>query len=299
MTSICNKCNVSKQLSEFYFRKDSGKYRADCKTCFNLQKEKGRRENIAKNASGRKGVTITEKQCTCCKKTKTITEFSIKKDSKSGVYSYCLECTRKKDRARVKPVKKYGKDDIKCCTKCRVSKNLLENYRTKPGTSDGYSNICKSCEIVYSKSVSKHAYLNKKLRLNTDIQFKIAENLRARIRAVLGDIKIIKPKTEILIGCKLDDFIKHLTNQFYSEITMDNYGEVWHLDHIVPCDWFNLVDTEHMNACTHYTNIQPLLIADNLNKSNRLEWIHPENGYRITFLRLVFSNFLELPDLVN
>lgn len=34
MAKICTKCGKEKPLSEFYFRKDSGKYRNECKECF-------------------------------------------------------------------------------------------------------------------------------------------------------------------------------------------------------------------------------------------------------------------------
>lgn len=34
MTKICKTCNIEKDLNEFYFRKDSRKYREECKRCF-------------------------------------------------------------------------------------------------------------------------------------------------------------------------------------------------------------------------------------------------------------------------
>ncbi len=36
----CNKCNIEKDLTEFYFRKDSNRYRPSCKTCI----QEGRKE---------------------------------------------------------------------------------------------------------------------------------------------------------------------------------------------------------------------------------------------------------------
>lgn len=36
---ICTKCNISKDIKEFYFRKDFGKYRNECKLCFNNAKK--------------------------------------------------------------------------------------------------------------------------------------------------------------------------------------------------------------------------------------------------------------------
>lgn len=38
----------------------------------------------------------------------------------------------------------------------------------------------------------------------------------------------------------------------------DNHGEIWEIDHIKPCDSFNLTDIEQQKQCFHYTNTQPL-----------------------------------------
>ena len=84
----------------------------------------------------------------------------------------------------------------------------------------------------------------------------------------------------------------------YDKITLDNYGTIWHLDHIIPCDWFDLTDINQLKACTHYTNLQTLLINDNSVKSNKLDWIHPKSGYQITFLRLIYNKFITLPKLI-
>jgi hypothetical protein len=134
--------------------------------------------------------------------------------------------------------------------------------------------------------------------LVTNIQYKLSENIRARLRILLGNIKIKKPNTEKLIDCSLDDFTKHLNKLFYKDISFDNYGTTWHLDHIIPCYWFDLTDINQLKACTHYTNLQPLLINDNSVKSNKLDWVHPKSGYKITFLRLIYNKFIKLPKFI-
>jgi hypothetical protein len=44
----CKKCGKNKEEKEFYFRNDIGKYRKECKECFNKTKRKHRKENIEK-----------------------------------------------------------------------------------------------------------------------------------------------------------------------------------------------------------------------------------------------------------
>jgi hypothetical protein len=299
MSQKCSICKIDKQLSEFYIRSETGNYRKDCKECLGKRKIELRKKNTIINKEKLKTIDKTQiNKCTICNKEKKLSDFSIHKGTSSGFYSWCLVCSRKKDNNRKKIRKDYIEIDIKNCNQCNTIKTVLKNFSKKIGTRDGYSNICKDCDKKYRKSVAKELYQKKKHKLVTNIQYKLSENIRARLRILLGNIKIKKPKTEKLIDCNLDDFTKHLNKLFYKDISFDNYGTTWHLDHIIPCDWFNLTEIDQLKACTHYTNLQPLLINDNSVKSNRLDWIHPKSGYKITFLRLIYNKFIKLPKLI-
>ena len=85
MFQTCAKCFVTKELSSnFYFRNDNQKFRSNCKEC--IQKSKTLlRDKITKN------VDLSQtKTCTVCNENKQLSQFSIKKDSVSGFYSWCL-----------------------------------------------------------------------------------------------------------------------------------------------------------------------------------------------------------------
>lgn len=45
----CKSCNETKDESSFYFRKDSGKFRFECKTCWCAKTDIRRRENVEKS----------------------------------------------------------------------------------------------------------------------------------------------------------------------------------------------------------------------------------------------------------
>lgn len=238
----------------------------------NEDKKKHRQKIIIENNKNLENVDKTHtKTCSLCNIEKELNQFSICKGNKSGFYS-CLICSRKKDNTRKKITKEYNNTDTKKCNQCNKTKCVLKNFSLKNGTNDGYSNICKECIGIYRKNNAKIFYEKKKEKLNTNLQFKMSENIRARIRTALGDKKVIKPKTEKLIGCTLKEFIKHLHTRFYDIISLENYGDVWHLDHIIPCDWFDLTDIKQIKACCHYTNLQPLLIRHNAIKYNKLYW---------------------------
>ncbi len=90
-------------------------------------------------------------------------------------------------------------------------------------------------------------------------------------RAGLGkDIitgKLLTKQCLELLGCAIDKVVKHIEAQFEEGMAWDNYGYYsWHIDHIKPCDAFDLTDPAQRAECFHYTNLQPLWAEDNLAK---------------------------------
>jgi hypothetical protein len=69
------------------------------------------------------------------------------------------------------------------------------------------------------------------------------------------------------LGCDLQWLVAWLEVQFQPGMTWDNYGPIWHVDHIRPCASFNLTDPDQQQLCFHWTNLQPLFAEENLRKS--------------------------------
>lgn len=88
--------------------------------------------------------------------------------------------------------------------------------------------------------------------------------------AVSGRVKSLH--TEELIGCSMEYLRQHLEGQFTEGMAWDNYGKSgWHVDHIIPLSYFDLMDPEQQKRAWHYTNLQPLWAVDNLKKNNKIE----------------------------
>lgn len=73
-----------------------------------------------------------------------------------------------------------------------------------------------------------------------------------------------------LIGCSIEDFWIYLESKFEPGMTRENYGKVWHIDHIMPCAIFDLTKPEHQKRCFHFSNLQPLFAEDNRRKSDKI-----------------------------
>jgi hypothetical protein len=104
-------------------------------------------------------------------------------------------------------------------------------------------------------------------RRKTDINFKLAKNIKNRIKMALKcnykAKRIVK-----LIGCSIKFLKNYIESQFKKGMSWKNYGK-WHIDHIRPCCTFNLSKPNEQRKCFHYTNLQPLWAKENLSKGRK------------------------------
>lgn len=102
--------------------------------------------------------------------------------------------------------------------------------------------------------------------------FLLKTNTRKLIRKSFDRKGFIKnSKTETILGCSYDCFIKHLLNTY-----KNNYGYEWdgkekvHIDHIKPLK-FAKTEEEVIELC-YYSNLQLLKEKDNLEKGSKIDW---------------------------
>lgn len=147
------------------------------------------------------------------------------------------------------------KSDTKICTICLKKKSLLE---FSPHTT-AYLGVNSQCKICRAKHES--------YRKRTDQNYRLIHGIRNRIRiAIKKNVK--HGKSLELLGCSIPFLKEYIQKQFKPGMTWENHGHTtWHLDHIKPCNSFDLSKPEAQRVCFHYTNLQPLWARDNLSKS--------------------------------
>ena len=78
-----------------------------------------------------------------------------------------------------------------------------------------------------------------------------------------------------LVGCShsfLKDWIQF---QLYDNMTMENYGKIWTLDHTIPISSFNLSNENEKRKCFFWCNLRPMYAKDNIAKSNKIDmWLY-------------------------
>jgi hypothetical protein len=105
-------------------------------------------------------------------------------------------------------------------------------------------------------------------RYKNNIQFKLGHNLRGRIQQAVKKQNTKKAeRAEKLIGCTIEYFKQYLESLWQPGMCWENYKyDGWHIDHIKPCNTFDLTSSEQQKHCFHYTNLRPLWAKDNLSR---------------------------------
>lgn len=109
---------------------------------------------------------------------------------------------------------------------------------------------------------------NKKQR-SINPEFKCLCAMRSGFRQFLKQKGCTKTsRTMAIIGCTPQQLRDHLESQFVRGITWENYGKVWHIDHIVPVSHFGISEDEIARAW-NWQNLRPLSARRNMSEGNR------------------------------
>ena len=91
-------------------------------------------------------------------------------------------------------------------------------------------------------------------------------NCRRRIWNSLNSrgLKRVQPVGELL-GCDKYELLAYFENSWYLGMDLTQY---WVIDHVTPLHKFDLTCLKARKKAFHYTNLQPLLVSDHINKTS-------------------------------
>lgn len=213
------------------------------------------------------------KKCYKCKLTKPLNCFGKLTKSKDGLRYDCKKCRneyriKNKESIKIKQKKYYDKNKIKLSLKHKIyreeNKYSISIQRKKYREKNKERIKTKYTSLSYKK---KRNELNKKRRKN-DIQFRVSQTLKSKIHKMI-DGKKLSIKSKKLIGCNKIDLIKWLEYQFDSNMSWDNYGSYWHIDHVLAVNMFDMKNKKDIHICFNWKNLQPMKAFDNQSKSNK------------------------------
>ena len=162
---------------------------------------------------------------------------------------------REHRKAHVEYYRKYHRDYYQKNKEKRIKyrKKYLEENKEK----------IKITRRKYFHRVEKHKPQNKLLR-----------NLRRKLLYLVKKGNGNNKGHMIDLLCCSANFLKdYIEKQWTKGMSWNNHGNKrgqWNIDHIIPCESFDLRLIEEQEKCFHYTNLQPLWWIDNIRKSDKL-----------------------------
>src|ERR1700747_1004224 len=167
-----------------------------------------------------------EKECSKCGVIKLAIEFAIR--PKNGkLNSYCKQCGR------------------------NMSNNWKRNNKER---TNKYTHDWKKDN---KKHVTEYNRVYGNERKKKDPNFRIRTNMRSRLSCLLKSIKTMKggdsiEKSTKLLGCTYKFLYKWIEYRLTGDMTMENYGKTWHIDHVIPCASFDLTKEENRLKCFNW-----------------------------------------------
>jgi hypothetical protein len=211
---------------------------------------------------------IVEKKCDKCEIAKTIDKFRKYTDKDNSYSKTCKKCLNELDKLRKKNLrKKHQESFIAKCEKCNQEKILKEFAKLKKFYK---KKICISC---YPKFLTEQKTEWCRNENKCNINYRLKKSLAARLRNVL----VKNNPTMSYIGCNIQYLREWFEYNFTSEMTWDNYGSYWSIDHIIPVNKFDLTNEDEKLKCCNWSNLMPVTVKYNSSKKNNIDLNQIEN----------------------
>ena len=213
------------------------------------------------------------KICSICNESKDLTEFYLRSSGSDDYHKQCKNCMaqRKKEHYKANKdriLKKIHEYSAK--NKQSISANKSEYYKENKEKLSAYKKEYRKKNI--KKIRVKHNKYQLK-RMENDPLFRIVRNTRSLIHhSIKRNGWGKRTKTEMILGCPFETFKSYIQIKFQKDMTWENQGEIWELDHIIPVT--SAKNTDEAIRLNHFTNFQPLYKEYNRIKFNKMpdEW---------------------------
>lgn len=243
----CKKCDI--ELTDDI----KVKHRLLCKTCNSLEYKNYVENKLTNNF---KNSNIIRNCSKCNIKLNEINQIKNRPICKPCHNLKCKEYKQNNKEIVIQKNKDYyekNKDLIN-------NKNSINYYKNK----EEYSKIKKLWRVNNREKINQTA----NIRFKNNPIARLKKNCRTRIFNALKDNDF---KSFKLVDCDIITFKNWLEYNFTEGMTFENYGSYWHVDHVLPCAIFDLLNEEDIKHCFRWTNLRPLEATKNMSKQDKID----------------------------
>lgn len=183
----------------------------------------------------------------------------------------------------------------KICGNCSEEKQNSEYRKIKEKrTKDIREYLCSMCKYCEKKMALSKYYENREYNISKNKKYKdenrdkinetrrkymkkIMENPEQKIKRnmkslISAKIRHVKSKhTSDYLGTCMKDIIEWLQYNMVNEMTWENYGSYWEIDHCIPISLFNILKEDELLDCFCWMNLMPMVNTENRRKSNKID----------------------------
>ena len=162
------------------------------------------------------------------------------------------------------PAKNFRFQENSCydCEKTRL-------YKWRENNPEKFKEICRKQRDKVNYRDKQNEY--KRDKYNSDDNQRLTQKYRHLIREIIKDNRKNLEPIENLIDVDISFFKKWLEYNFTEDMSWDNYGSYWQIDHTIPCNSFDLIKDEELKKCFNWSNMVPIKSEDNLKKFNKID----------------------------
>jgi hypothetical protein len=239
------------------------------------------------------------KCCSRCNENKDFDKFIKNRN-------ICKECINKwakiaRDKRHILSINNNETQICKVCNKEKHLSDLIKNrFLCKDCNNKNYRDMYKTDENFRLKVLLKDKNKNRevankaqRIRYNNNPINKFIRVQRSRITIALKN----KQKNSIeYLGCDSEQYFNWLKYNFNEIYNFENYGDIWHIDHVIPIHKFNLENEQEQLLAFNWRNTIPLLASDNLKKGTNIYSLQIEQHYK-KLVEYHLENKLDLPQV--
>jgi uncharacterized protein (DUF983 family) len=206
---------------------------------------------------------MTTKTCSKCTENKLI-DYFIKERN------ICKDCNNLARRQQYHTDEAFRKKVIKerCESKHKkvvLRAKQLEEQQLMIGIEN---KTCRYCNVIKHKDRFRHNRLKCRDCERDDPHEKYKRYIRTRIYNCLKNHNKTKHSIDYL-GCTTLEYSDYIFS-YNESYNLENYGKIWHIDHVIPISKFDLNNQEKQLIAFNWRNTMPLSCRENLSKNNKI-----------------------------
>lgn len=205
---------------------------------------------------------IMNKICKCCNIDCSIDDFAYSDKSKNSRRNICKKCTSLKN--------KEWREKNKSILKSKRDKYYHENIDKIRERDNKRNEKRKDKKSEYEKNNREKINLRSRERYKIDNNYRMKKILRSRFKKTMSGKKKYKSILTYL-EISMEQFLHWIEYQFTDNMTWENQGSYWEIDHVMPCSYYNLNLKTDIEKCFHWKNMRPLSKEENTKKSNKFD----------------------------